>query len=138
MATQVTKIRAIVNRFKNVRESWPVVESRIGRDLGQYIKGSYAARFKDDARAADSSADTMALLEREIVALERLEGDYFVKKYPRQHPNETFTGELGAKFGWAKLSTQSQKQQNSQSFLDRLFGRKIPSQHNSQTASKLK
>ena len=27
-----------MDTFKRVREAWPVVESRAGRDLGEYIK----------------------------------------------------------------------------------------------------
>eukprot|EP00040_Diaphanoeca_grandis_P002594 m.22210 g.22210 ORF g.22210 m.22210 type:complete len:139 (+) comp13724_c0_seq1:271-687(+) len=131
-----TSIRALLSRFKRVRETWPVVEERIGRDLGQYIKGSYSTRLKDAASKAVAAEDAaqVSMLEREVVALEKLSDNAFKNKYQRS-TDSTFMGDAGKQF-YSKLSTKAQKDQNTQGYWDKLFGRKIQSQHNPKTASR--
>ena len=48
----------------------------------------------------------------------------------------TFSGEAGEKYAADKLSTANQKVFNLPSIMDRIFGKKLPSQWNPKTASK--
>eukprot|EP00729_Bicosta_minor_P004834 gene4834-7853_t len=122
----------LMDGFKRVRDAWPVVESRAGRDLGEYIKGSYAVRFKEmvngDAAAAEFAG-------KELESAQMLQDSVFKQKYKRA-TDTTFSGEAGEKYAADKLSTANQKVFNMPSFMDKLFGKKLPSQWNPKTASK--
>ena len=96
-------------------------------------QGSYANRFKAALTSTDEAPVRFALLEME--ALTKLDEGAFKKQYARE-VNTTFTGEKARAFAEENLSTASQRKHNSPSFMDRLFGRKLASQHNPKTASR--
>jgi len=123
---------SLMSAFKTIREAWPVVEERVGRDLGQYIRGSYAVSFKEHVSAG---GDRLEYAKKEVKALEALQQSSFKQRYQRE-VDTTFTGDLGDRFGFAKLNTSAQREHNMPSFMDRLFGRKLPSQWNTQTKSR--
>lgn len=118
--------KVVLERFKSVRQAWPVVESRAGRDLGQYIKGSYAVRFKEMAQGS-SGGDTAKFAEDELEALVAIQDNTIRDRYPRAL-NTTFTGDVGSQYAADKLSSAAQLAHNTQSWLDKVFGRKLPSQ----------
>merc|ERR1711976_431312 len=104
--------------FKAIRDKWPVVEDRVGRDLGQYIRGSYAINLKEHINAGGKQLEHA---NKEIEALKALQNSEFKQRYQRQS-DTTFTGDLGSKFGFGKLATSTQREHNMPSFMDRLFG----------------
>ena len=111
----------ILERLRKAADAWPVVEARAGRDLGEYIKGSYAARV---TKLAETGPSGLAEATTEVQAAESLLRNEIREKY-RRASDTTFTGELASKYT-DKLSTSAQQGFNKQSFLDRLFGKKLP------------
>merc|ERR1719198_627511 len=107
--------------FKRVRDAWPVVESRAGRDLGEYIKGSYAIRFKE---MCSGDAAAVEFAEKELKAAQMLQDSAFKRKHAREH-DTTFSGKEGEAYAADKLSTSNQKLFNMPSFMDKLFGKKL-------------
>merc|ERR1719272_1842333 len=122
----------VMDSFKRVRDMWPVVESRAGRDLGEYIKGSYTVRFKE---MVNGDAAAVEFAGKELEAAQMLQDSAFRLKYKRA-TDTTFSGDAGEKYAADKLSTANQKVFNMPSFMDRIFGKKLPSQWNPKTASK--
>eukprot|EP00038_Savillea_parva_P006235 m.162463 g.162463 ORF g.162463 m.162463 type:complete len:133 (-) comp12194_c0_seq1:856-1254(-) len=117
--------------LKQLAEGWPIVQERGRRDFGSYVQGTLSQRL--DRLAGAGSADTTAFVQKEVDALAKLRNSDFKSRYAREE-DTTFTGAQGESFGWSKLSAQAQETYNTQSFFDRLFGRKMPSQHTKETA----
>eukprot|EP00037_Helgoeca_nana_P013126 m.120542 g.120542 ORF g.120542 m.120542 type:complete len:134 (+) comp21850_c0_seq1:376-777(+) len=121
--------------LRQLVESWPVVTARGSRDFGAYVQGALSKRLDRLANSSPSSTAqcaTASFVEGEVAALEQLRNSDFKSRYARE-VDTTFTGAQGEKY-WAKLSAKSQEGYNTQSFFDRMFGRKIPSQHTKETA----
>eukprot|EP00041_Stephanoeca_diplocostata_P007569 m.108040 g.108040 ORF g.108040 m.108040 type:complete len:164 (+) comp16943_c0_seq3:356-847(+) len=160
MARRAIDPRKLLGNFKRIRSEWPLDESRGNRDLGHYIQGAYAKRFRENMKVVQETGQGAAAMEAELTALENLHKNVYKDKYsdpgdcfvgcrgsdlvilclPRRYKratNSSFSGEYGAgRFGWAQLSEKAQKLANSQSWLDKLFRRKLQSQQSDSTKYK--
>eukprot|EP00041_Stephanoeca_diplocostata_P007570 m.108043 g.108043 ORF g.108043 m.108043 type:complete len:140 (+) comp16943_c0_seq5:356-775(+) len=136
MARRAIDPRKLLGNFKRIRSEWPLDESRGNRDLGHYIQGAYAKRFRENMKVVQETGQGAAAMEAELTALENLHKNVYKDKYKRA-TNSSFSGEYGAgRFGWAQLSEKAQKLANSQSWLDKLFRRKLQSQQSDSTKYK--
>uniref|UniRef100_A0A182P256 Mitochondrial nucleoid factor 1 n=1 Tax=Anopheles epiroticus TaxID=199890 RepID=A0A182P256_9DIPT len=76
--------------FLSLLERWPVDKSKVGRDLGQYLR--------DQLTAVLGSSNIVAVkddrLQRQFRSLENIVNDVHAKKYPRTL-NSTATGLSG-------------------------------------------
>jgi hypothetical protein len=84
------------------------------------------ARLERVINSGDPAAAAFA--QRELAALTKIRNGEFKAAHKRAD-DSTFTGKHGESSGWAKLSAKAQEGYNRQSFFDRMFGRKLPSQH---------
>lgn len=78
------------NRFLKLLERWPVDQSKIGRDLGQYLR--------DQLKAVLGGTNIIAVKDERLVrqhqSLENIVNDVHLKAYPRTL-NSTATGLTG-------------------------------------------
>lgn len=78
------------NRFLKLLERWPVDQSKIGRDLGQYLR--------DQLKSVLGGSNIIAVKEdrllRQHQALKNIVNDVHAKAYPRVY-NSTATGLTG-------------------------------------------
>lgn len=78
------------NRFLKLLERWPVDQSKVGRDLGQYLR--------DQLKAVLGGTNIIAVnddrLVRQHQSLENIVNDVALKAYPRAL-NSTATGLSG-------------------------------------------
>ncbi|XP_038118178.1 ubiquinol-cytochrome-c reductase complex assembly factor 2 isoform X3 [Culex quinquefasciatus] len=78
------------NRFLKLLERWPVDQSKIGRDLGQYLR--------DQLKAVLGGTNIIAVKDERLVrqhqSLENIVNDVHLKAHPRSL-NSTATGLSG-------------------------------------------
>eukprot|EP00039_Didymoeca_costata_P020351 m.340969 g.340969 ORF g.340969 m.340969 type:complete len:127 (+) comp19667_c0_seq1:219-599(+) len=116
--------KAVLDTFKKLQKEWPIVDARKGRDLGEFIKGSYGNKIESLIKSSDKAQQTF--VEAEVAALKHINEDKFRNEYKREH-DHIYTGDEGKRH-FAKLNSAAQTEYNQPSFMDRLFGKKLPSQ----------
>ena len=109
--------QVLLSRLQKLVREWPSDPSKKGRDFGEFLKQTYAQKFKEEAVTNVSrvrmrtrgknmvgGAHSFSLLQPQKAAaalesLERLDSNYYRGLYAREK-ELTFTGELAAKNPW--------------------------------------
>eukprot|EP00051_Salpingoeca_urceolata_P006497 m.85859 g.85859 ORF g.85859 m.85859 type:complete len:133 (-) comp14854_c1_seq1:116-514(-) len=111
--------KELVSRFAKIRDVWPLNPARRGRDLGEYIKGAYAARF-EERLSGEPTAAQLAQARQELEALESIHNSVHKQKYARA-ADTTFSGKAGS-WGFTQLASAMQSRFNKGGFFERLTG----------------
>lgn len=53
---------SVLAKFEAIAAAWPLVPARAGRDLGEYIRGTYAKRFREMAVSGNMSQVAIYML----------------------------------------------------------------------------
>lgn len=107
--------KVLLSRLQKLIKGWPADPSKKGRDLGEFLKQTYAQKFKEEASANVSAVCACAwtcgrgslifFLPQAVKAaaalesLERLDSNYYRGLYAREK-ELAFSGELAAKNPW--------------------------------------
>ncbi|XP_073251435.1 ubiquinol-cytochrome c reductase complex assembly factor 2-like [Porites lutea] len=115
MATRKALAPKLYKRFLQVCEQWPVDQNRLGRDLGEHLKGNLVPRIKKSQIESKEA-------EKMLDSLIKISSNYYRTKYPRK-AETAFTGDLptvkeGAKF---YLSTDMQKRSTERTWWEKLI-----------------
>lgn len=118
MASRKVLAPKLYKKFLQVCEQWPVDHNRLGRDLGEHLKGSLVPRIK---KSEISSIEAEKMLD----SLIKISSNYYRNKYPRK-AETAFTGDLEAVKEGAKyyLSSDMQKKSKERTWWEKLIRKK--------------
>ncbi|KAL9961586.1 hypothetical protein ACROYT_G030553 [Oculina patagonica] len=122
MASRSALAPKLYKRFLQVCEQWPVDQNRLGRDLGEHLKGNLVPRIKNDQIDPKEA-------EKMLDSLIKISTNYYRNKYPRIKET-AFTGDnlqtckAAASF---YLSSDMQKKSKEQTWWEKLIRKNSPS-----------
>ncbi|PFX16765.1 ubiquinol-cytochrome-c reductase complex assembly factor 2-like [Stylophora pistillata] len=119
MASRQALAPKLYKRFLQVCEQWPVDQNRLGRDLGEHLKGNLVPRIKNsqiDPKEAEKMLDSLL----------KISSNYYRNKYPRQKETAFTTNSVQDCQEAASyyLSSDFQKKSKQQSWWEKLIRKK--------------
>ncbi|KAJ7384842.1 Ubiquinol-cytochrome-c reductase complex assembly factor 2 [Desmophyllum pertusum] len=121
MASRKALAPKLYKRFLQVCEQWPVDQQRLGRDLGEHLKGKLVPRIKNsqiDPKEAEKMLDSLI----------KISSNYYRNKYPRQKETAFTTDNLQTCKDVASyyLSSDMQKKSKEQTWWEKLIRKNAP------------